>query len=171
MLQFDQGQNLSFCKELTLSQISPGFYVSAVQVFWKHSEKRRNCSQRAISPFPTVFSTHFENFAPFSSNWRMSSANSFSLEKPKICRLGRVKVILTIWRTLTDSFKSSISVMSRRSLHLSLLSWSSFAPLLQQYSFRPPSAFPHNHRRNKGQWWHRDEFCLNDNPQSSERSC
>ena len=29
---------------LTLSQTSPGFYVYAVQVFWKHSGKRRNCS-------------------------------------------------------------------------------------------------------------------------------
>ena len=29
---------------LTLSQTSPGFYVSAVQVFWKHCGKRRNCS-------------------------------------------------------------------------------------------------------------------------------
>ena len=29
---------------LTLSQTSPGFYVSVVQVFWKHCGKRRNCS-------------------------------------------------------------------------------------------------------------------------------
>ena len=29
---------------LTLSQTSPGFYVSAVQVFWKHCGKGRNCS-------------------------------------------------------------------------------------------------------------------------------
>ena len=29
---------------LTLSQTSPRFYVSAVQVFWKHCGKRRNCS-------------------------------------------------------------------------------------------------------------------------------
>ena len=29
---------------LTLSQTSPGFYVSAVQVFRKHCGKRRNCS-------------------------------------------------------------------------------------------------------------------------------
>ena len=51
---------------LTLSQTSPGFYVSVVQVFWKHCGKRRNCSIRAISPFPTVFSTHFgEHFAVF----------------------------------------------------------------------------------------------------------
>ena len=24
------------CMELTISQTSPGFYVSAIQVFWKH---------------------------------------------------------------------------------------------------------------------------------------
>ena len=29
---------------LTLSQTSPGFYVSSVQVFWKHCGKRSNCS-------------------------------------------------------------------------------------------------------------------------------
>ena len=32
----DKSKILLFGKELTLSQISPGFYVSAVQVFWKH---------------------------------------------------------------------------------------------------------------------------------------
>ena len=41
-------------------------------------------------PFPTVFSTLFENFLPFMSNEKMSSANSFSLEESKICRLGEV---------------------------------------------------------------------------------
>ena len=54
---------------LTLSQTSPGFYVSEVQVFRKHYGKRRNCSSRAISPFPTVFSTRLENFVPFSWNF------------------------------------------------------------------------------------------------------
>ena len=29
---------------LTLSQTSLGFYLSAIQVFWKHFGKRRNCS-------------------------------------------------------------------------------------------------------------------------------
>ena len=29
---------------LTLSQTSPGFFVSTVQVFGKHCVKRRNCS-------------------------------------------------------------------------------------------------------------------------------
>ena len=36
--------------------------------------------------FP-VFSTHLNNFLPFSSNLKFSSANSFSLEESKICRL------------------------------------------------------------------------------------
>ena len=39
---------------LTLSQTSPCFYVSAVQAFWKHWGKRRNYSEGAISPFPTL---------------------------------------------------------------------------------------------------------------------
>ena len=40
-------------------------------------------------PFPTVFSTFLENFLVFSSNLKLSSANSFSLEESKICRLGK----------------------------------------------------------------------------------
>ena len=65
---------------LTLSQTSPGFSWSAVQVLWKHYGKRRNCSWRAISYFPTVFffffDTLLENFLPFSSNLTLSFANS-----------------------------------------------------------------------------------------------
>ena len=80
-------QNAALCGDwLTLSQTSPCFYVSAVQVFWKHWGKRRNCSSRAISPFPTLFSTCLDNFLPFSSILKLSSANSFSLEEEsKIC--------------------------------------------------------------------------------------
>ena len=58
----------------------PWFYMSAVQLFWKHCGKRWNCLQRLISPFPTVFSILTENFPSFSSNLKLSSANSFSLE-------------------------------------------------------------------------------------------
>ena len=36
--------------------------------------------------FP-VFSTHLDNFLPFLSNLKLSSANSLSLEESKICRL------------------------------------------------------------------------------------
>ena len=39
----------------------------------------------AISPFPTVFFTQLENF---SSNLKLSSVSSFSLEESKICHLG-----------------------------------------------------------------------------------
>ena len=74
---------------LTLSQTMPGFYVYAAQVFRKHCWKRRNCSLRAISPFPTVFPIGLENFMPFSSNLKLSSANSLRLEECKICRLGK----------------------------------------------------------------------------------
>ena len=63
------------------------FDAPGKQAFSKHCGKRRNCLLRAISPFPTVFSTRFNNFLPFSSNLKLSSANAFSLEESKICRL------------------------------------------------------------------------------------
>ena len=34
-----------------------------------------------------MFSTHLDNFLPFPSNLKLLSANSFSLEESKICRL------------------------------------------------------------------------------------
>ena len=40
--------------------------VCIKKIFRKHSGKRRNCSLRVISPFPTVFSTLLENCWPFS---------------------------------------------------------------------------------------------------------
>ena len=45
--------------------------------------------KRAISLFPTAFSTRFDNFLPFSSNLKLKSANSFSWEESKVCRLGK----------------------------------------------------------------------------------
>ena len=40
-----------------------------------------------------VFSTRLETFMPFSSNLKLFSANSFYLEKSKICRFGLVGCI------------------------------------------------------------------------------
>ena len=56
------------------------FDAPGKQAFWKQCGKRRNCSWRVISPFPVVFSTRLDNFLPFSSNLKLSFANSFSLE-------------------------------------------------------------------------------------------
>ena len=36
-----------------------------------------------------MFSTLLENFLPFSSNLKLLSANSFSVEESRICRLGK----------------------------------------------------------------------------------
>ena len=74
---------------LTLSQTRHDFYVSAVQAFRKHRGKRRICLGRAIFPFPLVFSTLLENFPPNESKLKLSSANCLSLEKSKICHLGK----------------------------------------------------------------------------------
>ena len=72
---------------LTHSHTMTPFDAPGKQALWKHCWKRRNCSKRAISPFPTVFSTCLDSFLPFSSNLKLSSANSFSLEESKIRHL------------------------------------------------------------------------------------
>ena len=41
-----------------------------------------------------MFSTRLDNFLPFPSNLKLSSANSLSLEESKICRLVMGKEIL-----------------------------------------------------------------------------
>ena len=74
---------------LTLFQTSPDFYLSAVQVL-KTLRKREIAHNEQFLFFPKVFSTLLENFLTFLSNLKMSSADSFSLEEPKICRLEKV---------------------------------------------------------------------------------
>ena len=49
-----------------------------------------------------------------------------------------------------------------------MLSWSSFDQYASRYSTKPLAAFPHNHCRNNGQRWERNESCRNDYRQSSE---
>ena len=84
--------------DLTLSQTSPCFHMSAVRRFRKHCGKRRNCllgeMLGEISPVSTVFSTILENFVPFSSTLKLLSASSFSLEESKICPLGKCYVVM-----------------------------------------------------------------------------
>ena len=103
---FQFGQVIFCCLvELNLSQISLGFYMFAVQVFRKQCGIRRNCSFQAISPYPTVFSTHLKNFLPFSSNLELSSAYSSNFEEYKIflygggSRIGRSHACFMLHRT------------------------------------------------------------------------
>ena len=68
--------------------MSPGFYVSALQVFENTVEKGEIVRNEQFLLFPQ-FSTRFENFLPFSSNLKLSSANSFSSEASKILSFGK----------------------------------------------------------------------------------
>ena len=43
-------------------------FLSAVQVFWKHYAKRRNCSRRETSPFPQCFLPVWRAFCQFQQN-------------------------------------------------------------------------------------------------------
>ena len=64
---------LAYNLVLTLSQTSPGFYKS----FENNVGKGENARDENL-----------ENFMPFSSNLKLSSANFLSLEESEICRLG-----------------------------------------------------------------------------------
>ena len=75
--------------------------MSAVQVFWKHCVKRRDCLLPAISPFQTMFFIPLKKFQSFPSTLKLSSAKSFSLEESKICRLPNNKPIPKQWHLLT----------------------------------------------------------------------
>ena len=59
----------------------------------------------SIFSFPTMFSTRLDNLLPFSSNLKLSSANSFSLEEPKICCLVMSKVGVNDFICLQNSRK------------------------------------------------------------------
>ena len=84
----DPAKILLFSTGLTLSQISPCFYESAGQVLENTVGKGEIARKEQFLLFPTVFFTLFENFLPFSSNLKLSSAKTLNLEQLKICRLG-----------------------------------------------------------------------------------
>ena len=90
----DASKEYLWSTELTLSQTSLGFYVSAVQVFRKQCGKSRNCSYRAISPFPSVFYRFGELSAIFIK---------FEIVVCKLFEIGRVQNL---------SFGKALSVSS-----------------------------------------------------------
>ena len=58
---------------------------------------KKNVGKGKIAPseqfflFPQSFSTRLDNFLAFSTNLKLSSVNSFTLEESKICRWERAK--------------------------------------------------------------------------------
>ena len=60
--------------------------TSLLKTLW---EKKKLLVASKLLLFSTVSSTRMENFLPFPSNLKSSSANSYSLEKFKICSLGK----------------------------------------------------------------------------------
>ena len=68
------------CSTLTLSQTSPGFYVSAVHVFWKHYGKRKKLLITSnFSFFPSVFYP-FEEFSAIFNKFEIVVCKLFQFE-------------------------------------------------------------------------------------------
>ena len=77
---------------LTLSQTSLAFYVSEYKSFENTVGKGEIAHSEQFLLFllfPTVFSTHLDNFLPLLSNLELLSAKCLSLEESKICHLGK----------------------------------------------------------------------------------
>ena len=60
----------------------------------KHCGKRRNCSLRAISFFPTMFSTQGDNLSLFVHFFTVISLSDAKLEEPKIGLSGKGPLLL-----------------------------------------------------------------------------
>ena len=78
-------------KALTLSQTSPGFYLSAVQVFWKHCGKMRNCLLWAFLLFPQCFLPVLRAFCLFHQIWNCCLQTLCVWKSLKFVVLERVK--------------------------------------------------------------------------------
>ena len=63
------------------------FDAPGKQAFYKNTVGKGEIARNEQFLLFQVFSTCLDNFLPFSSNLKLSSANSFSLEESKICRL------------------------------------------------------------------------------------
>ena len=86
----------------------PYFFVSWVQVFWKHFWKKEKLLIMSSFSFSHSVFLQFREFSAFSSNLKLSSANSLSLDESKICRLGKgYKVMKNAFRTLKICQRSS----------------------------------------------------------------
>ena len=76
---------------------------------------------------------------------------------------------LTNWLYGVNTVFNSVSVISRRPVHLSMLSWVLFTSSRHKILFNPQAAFPHKHCQNNGERWEMNDSCRNDYHQSSER--
>ena len=87
------------------------------------------------------------------------------------------KIMLLYFDMLSFSGRFNTSVMTifniisviRQPVHLSMPSLWVFTSTLHNFLSKPPDAFLYNHCRNNGKQWERNDFCLIDYHQSSER--
>ena len=71
-----------------LNQLFPKQALVFTCLQYKSSENTVGKGEIAISPFLAVSSTRLENVLPFSSGFKLSSANSFSLKESIFFRKG-----------------------------------------------------------------------------------
>ena len=80
----------SSCRQINPFPNKPWFLrVCSIGLLEKTVGKGEIAHGEQFLLFPQCFLLVWRTFLPFSSNMKLTSANSFSLEKSKICRLGK----------------------------------------------------------------------------------
>ena len=84
------------------------FLTQHQQTAFENSEKRRNCSKGAISPFPTMFSTQSDNCMPIVHIFDIIFLFAACLEEPKIGIGGKG---LTLSQTYPGFYVSAVQAL------------------------------------------------------------
>ena len=92
---------------LTLYSIYTHFNTSTTDSFWKQCGKRRNCSKRAISSYPTMFSTQSENCIPICQYFDIISLFAAELVEPKIGVWGKGLMVIKTWDCMVKGHGST----------------------------------------------------------------
>ena len=79
---------LYYLEKLTHYHTMLHFDALKIYCCGKHSEKKRNCLEQAISPFLTMFSTLHGTYFSFEMHFKMSSATCFNLDQSEILSCG-----------------------------------------------------------------------------------
>ena len=96
---------------LTLFQTIPGFFGVCSTSLENTVGKGEIARNEQFLLFPLCFLPVWRSFLSFSSNMKLSSANSFNLEESKICRLGKGQRLNYIWSDCSENLYTRFPLM------------------------------------------------------------
>ena len=113
-------------------------------------------NSRAISPFPTVFSTRLKNILPLHQIWNCSLQTISVLRSLKFLVWERVNMLIdSVWNRIHDCFMKAIMNAPIHIVQKFMLTTTPYNILSKLQG-----SFSHNHCGNDGGWWERNKPCF-----------